>query len=229
MNRYLISIFVIFILTIFAALWSFYQTYQYYDFGFDSLCFLSGCIVDFKEKFSGAIGILEFGASVAYIFIFAGGVYIALKNYLTSVSSSALSGHINHLTMFKDYMVDEIDKYRSLKAQKINFYCWYRLAFPKSSEGNILVSDNYRKAVNNIEASINETNESINSPKGGYGYKKHQDRMIESLKPLGIQMENLPKNNFNEVEFEIFGLIDSFNHTFTDIEFSLQRCVRDYI
>jgi len=53
--------------------------------------------------------------------------------------------------------------------------------------------------------------------------------MIEALKPLGIEMANLPRNNFNEVEFEIFELIDSFNHTFTDIECFLQKCQRDYI
>jgi len=226
---YLISVCFIFFSTIAAALWSFFETYYYYNFSFDNLCFLSGCILEFKEKFSGAIEILEFGSSVAYIFIFAGGAYIALKNYLTSVNSAALSGHINHLTMFKDYMFDEVKKYRSLKTQKINVYCWYRLAFPKSSEGKILVSDNYRKVVNGIKYSIIKTNESISSPKGEYGYRKHQDRIIEALKPLGIEMAYLPKNNFTEVEFEIFGLIDSFNHTFTDIEFSLQKCVRDYI
>lgn len=56
-----------------------FETYYYYNFSFDNLCFLSGCILEFKEKFSGAIEILEFGSSVAYIFIFAGGAYIALK------------------------------------------------------------------------------------------------------------------------------------------------------
>jgi len=157
-NRYFISIFLIFLSTIVSALWSFYETYRHYGLGFDNLCFLSGCVVEFKEQFSGVIGILEFGASVAYIFIFASGVYIALKNYLTSVNSSALSGHINHLTMFKDYMVDEIKNYGSLKAQKINVYCWYRLAFPKSSAGDISVSDNYKNSVNDIKGAINKTN-----------------------------------------------------------------------
>lgn len=229
MNRYFVSVFIIFISTVFFALWSFYETYRHYDLSFYYLCLLSECVVDFKEKFSGALGILEFGASVAYIFIFASGVYIALKNYMTSVSSSALSGHISHLTMFKDFMLDEIKNYGSLKIQRVNVYCWYRLAFPKSSEGKITISNDYKNSVNNIKSAINETNRSINSPKGGYGYKKHQDRMIEALKPLGIEMGNLPRNNFNEVEFEVFGLIDSFNHTFTDIEFFLQRCERDYI
>ncbi|GGY68754.1 retron Ec48 family effector membrane protein [Marinobacter zhanjiangensis] len=229
MNRYVWPVLGIFIITLIGAAWSFVNTYNQHDLGFDDLCFLSNCVTSFREKFSGTIEILGFGSSVAYIVIFASGVYIALNNYLTSVKSSALSGHIGHLTMFKDYMVDELKKYGALKSQKVNVYRWYRLAFPLSSKGDITVSEEYKLAVRGLCHAIQITNKSINSPKGGYGYRKHQDRMIEALKPFGIEMTNLPRNNFNDVEFEIFGLIDSFNHTFTDIDCFLQDCVREYV
>lgn len=224
-----VSISVIFGLTLLASLVSYGLTLQSLGLGVDDFCFESSCIEEFESLFSGTINIIKFGSSFAYIFIFSSGVYIALRNYQIGVKSSALSGHISHLSMFKDYMEGEIEKYGLLNIQKINVYNWYTLAFPDSSQGDISVSDKYRGVVDGVAKAIDETNRSISSPMGGFGYRKHQDRMIKALKPLGISLSYRPKNDFVDVETEIFKLIDSFNHTFTDIKLFLENCQRDYV
>ncbi|WP_100638356.1 retron Ec48 family effector membrane protein [Marinobacter salexigens] len=217
-----------FITFVFSVL-SYWQTLSNSSLSFEDFCLASQCVLNFEKTFSGTIKIMQFGAAVAWIFVFVSGVYIALKNYLTSVRSTALSGHISHLSMFKEYLEGEVVKFGMLKLKEIDVYKWYGFAFPNSSKGDISVSKKYLYAVSEILSVIEETNLSIKSPKGGYGYRKHQDRVKRALAPFGIDMPYLPKNNFNDVEIQIFNLIDSVNHTFTDLSDVISDCDRDYV
>ncbi|WP_444913667.1 retron Ec48 family effector membrane protein [Microbulbifer sp. TRSA007] len=192
-------------------------------------CLKSDCIIYFEKMFSGTIQLLKFGTSSIWIFVFIMGVYIALNNYLTSVKATALSGHINNLTMFKNFVEEEIEKYDLLKKKSFDVFKWYRSAFPNSTNGDIAVSKEYKGHINKIIKAIKTTNESISSPKGKYGYRKHQDRIIEAMNPIGIEVPYLPQNDFHEVESELLKLIDSVNHTFTEETTSLSKENRAYI
>lgn len=229
MRKFIGIISAIFILTFFASAVSYWRTISNSSLNLDDICMTSRCIINFYEMFSGTFKIMQFGGALAWIFVFVSGVYIALKNYLISVKSTALSSHISHLSMFKEYLEGEVQKYDMLKLKKINIYDWYRLAFPYSSKGDISVSNEYSSVIGEIVSAIEETNKSINSAKGGYGYRKHQDRIKDVFNPLGIDITYLPKNDFHEIELQVLKLIDSVNHTFTDINRILSEHNREYV
>lgn len=229
MKFFIVTLIFIITATLFFAILSLIFTASDAGLNLSRLCITSACINNFDNYFSGSIKILKFGISAIWIFVLISGVYIALQNYLTSVKSSALSGHISHITMFKDYIDDEIKKLDSLQSQKINIFIWYRLAFPLSSAGNVEISENYKYAMENIIQAVTETNNSINSPKGEFGYKIHQERIINAMKCLGIDLSFMRKNEFNEVENDLFKLIDSVNQTFSSSTNKLLELKRDYI
>lgn len=208
---------------------SFWVTASKNNLSIDQLCLHSNCIINFKKIFSGTFEILGFGISAIWIFVLVSGVYIALKNYLTSVKSTALSSHISHLTMFKDYIEEEISKLDTLKSKRINIFVWYSLAFPNSRDGDIEVSTAYSSAIDKICDAVEHTNDSINSPKGEYGYRKHQERLISTVSSLGIKLSFLPKNDFHNVENDLFLLIDSVNQTFSNSTQKLSNIKRDYL
>ncbi|MGI2854840.1 retron Ec48 family effector membrane protein [Shewanella algae] len=208
---------------------SFDATYKKLNLSMNDWCLTSKCIIEFSENFNGTLKILEFGAGAISITVVVLGFTVALNSYLISVKSTSLTSHVSNLNLFKNYLESEMSKFGLLNSSKIDIFIWYKAAFPKSSQGNISVSEYYESLVLNIITSIESTNESISTPKGGYGYRKHQDRMIESLKPLGINISYLPKNDFIKIEEQILALIDSVNRTFTDLNIRLSETKRSYI
>lgn len=229
MKEFIAAIVSIILVTILSTLLSFIFTYNNLNLSHENWCFTSKCINDFEKAFSGPIKILKFGTSSVWIFVLVSGVYIALKNYLTSVKATSLSGHISHLTMFKDYLDDEIKNYELLKLQKIDIFIWYKKAFPCSSMGDISVPPSYIMNIKAIADAVTETNSTINSPKGNFGYRKHQDRLKAAFSVIGIEVSYMPRNAFHDVEAELFKLIDSINHTFTEVDISLSSLDRAYI
>jgi hypothetical protein len=206
-----------------------YETSIENSLSYSDLCFSSKCFNDFEVMYSGAILVLKFCVSLVWIYVLVSGVYIALKNYLMSVRTSALSSHVSHITMFKNYVEDEVGRIDGLRNKKINVFVWYQLAFPLSPSGDVSISEEYDKTINIINSAVNDTNESMTSPKGRYSYKIHQDRMIKAVKPLGISLDRLPRNDFYRVEEEIFELIDSVNQTFSKDSTVLSNLTRSYI
>lgn len=195
----------------------------------DNLCLKSDCIVNFEQNFPGTLQLLRFGMSLIWIFVLVSGVSIALNNYLVSVRSSALSSHISHMAMFKNYVDDELMKFDTLGAKRINVFVWYSLAFPHSRDGDIKVSSSYLNTIKDIDNKIHETNNLISLPKGEYGYRKHQERMISVISQIGVDLKFMPRNDFYNVELELFMLIDSVNQTFSGDATRLTDTRRSYV
>ncbi len=228
MNLFIVLLVLFVLVTTVLFIISFSLIYFDQSFVYTRFCLDNQCIKNFEEAFEGPIKIIKNGMSFISWFSVVSGVVIALKTYVASVKAAALSGHVSHLTMFKNYLNDEMEKYELLNKQKIDIFKWYNLAFPDSSNGIIKESKEYFDFINKFSDTINETNNKINSPKGEFGYKEHQKRVMERLKLIGIDLSFLPKNNFHDTELEIFCLIDSVNQTFTKIELKLCDIDRSY-
>jgi hypothetical protein len=187
-----------------------------------SVCFTSGCIEEFSKIFSGAIAILTNG--IAFIAICAAifGSKIALDNYSVSVKSSALSGHINHLRLFQDYIETESSKFGIENTASVDTFFWYRTMFPGSKLGDVSVSRDYEKLVDGVGVEADFSSKSLSAPNVNEKYTftngDHQRRIISSLKKIGITLSRKPPKDFGEIENNTFLLIDSVNSTFSVVE-----------
>jgi hypothetical protein len=216
------------VLTLALTLISYCTTYKNQELKHSDFCMQSLCIENFEKIFSGSIKIFRSGMYITTALTIILTSYIALKNYKISVQMSSLSSYVGHSNLFKDFLESEIEKRNQLKLSNVNIHYWYRHMFPNAKNGELATSEEYKITIKGITSSIIKTNNSINTPKGGYGYRKHQDRMVLAFKKLGIKIGPLPKNDFNLIETQIFDLIDTVNLTFTDIREEISAHKRDY-
>lgn len=181
-----------------------------------NFCLSSQCIRNFAFIFSGPISIIKAGVFLIGAFVSISGVYIALKNYIVSVSSSALTGYVNHLNLFRSFITDEIEVKTHITRMGVDPFSWHLAMFPQASFGDINIYPSYNNLIETIIKEIEYTSSSITKPTSQirYDYKDHQTRIIKALSPLGISVSRMPKNNFFEAETQILDLIDSVNRTF---------------
>lgn len=183
----------------------------------------------FYKKIQGSISIITSAVWAITSIITVTGIIVALKTYNLNIKNNAITNHISHFEMFRDYINSEIDKRDMLNASKINIFCFYNLMFPKSRDGELELSDTYQDFILSVKEIIEDANSSITTETGNYEYKKHQRAMIEKLSDVGITLSNGPKNSFIIVEAEIFSFIDNINSAFSSVELhKLSRIKRDY-
>jgi hypothetical protein len=163
---------------------------------------------------------------VASVSIF--GIYHALNNYLSSIDASRSNIHLSHLNTFKHYLISELEAHDGLKIKSFNTFKWYNMAFPESRDGNLDIGDDYKEWIDEINDKIQISNDIVNgtNPKG-FDYKEHQSRIILVLTKIGIKLPRLPRNDFYELEGEIFYLINKVNQEFCFIAKHIFK--RDYI
>jgi hypothetical protein len=186
-----------------------------------SFCLKNECIETAIVLFSASIkilkGLLIVVTSVATI----GGIFLALKSYINTYNSSILHNHISHLSLFKDFILGELEKRDKLHISSFDIFKWYNLIYNESKSGSMNISAKYISAINSINAAIDSSNQKASkATNGSYLYKKHQNTLINVMLPLGIEMSSLPRNNFYEVETQLIALISVINIEFcsnTDI------------
>nr|WP_282561626.1 retron Ec48 family effector membrane protein [Providencia sp. 21OH12SH02B-Prov] len=183
----------------------------------------------FYKKIQGSTSIITSAVWAITSIVTVSGIIVALKTYNLNIKNNAITNHISHFEMFRDYINSEIDKRDMLNAGKINVFCFYNLMFPNSRDGNLELSDTYQKFISSIKGIIEDANSSITTETGNYEYKRHQRAMIEKLSEVGIILSNGPKNNFIIVETEIFSFIDNINSAFSSVKLDeLSKIKRDY-
>nr|WP_282564503.1 retron Ec48 family effector membrane protein [Providencia alcalifaciens] len=183
----------------------------------------------FYKKIQGSTSIITSAVWAITSIVTVSGIIVALKTYNLNIKNNAITNHISHFEMFRDYINSEIDKRDMLNAGKINVFCFYNLMFPNSRDGDLELSDTYQKFISSIKGIIEDANSSITTETGNYEYKRHQRAMIEKLSEVGIILSNGPKNNFIIVETEIFSFIDNINSAFSSVKLDeLSKIKRDY-
>ena len=136
--------------------------------------------------------------------------------YLATVSSSILTNHIAHFAIFKDCVDGEIKKRSSVNESSVDILSWYNSVFPRSRVGEITVSNSYVSWVNELNRIIGNSNSKMTSPAdGSFRYTDHQTKITKHLAKIGIALDRYPRNDFFEIEGQVFLLIDSINESFS--------------
>lgn len=193
-----------------------------------SFCISFQCIDTVFVAIASVISLIELLIKILVASVTIFGVYHALNNYLSSIDASRSNIHLTHLNTFKHYLISEVEAHDRLKIKSFNTFKWYNIAFPLSSKGKLDIGNDYKNWIDDLNSQVENSNNMINgtTPKG-FDYKEHQTRIILVLTKVGIKLPRLPRNDFYELEGEIFHLINKINQEYCFLNKNIFK--RDYI
>ncbi|HIH5816567.1 TPA: retron Ec48 family effector membrane protein [Escherichia coli] len=180
-----------------------------------SFCFNNTCISNFTKGYSQSILILQATFILLGLVASIGGIVVALLGYTNSVSVSALGNHISHFKIFQEYLSYEINKRDRLSASSFDIFKWYNIIFNKSHSGSTSISQDYCNLIVKLNSAISDSNTACSLAKSGsFSYVRHQNNITNLLRNFGIIHPRLPRNDYYEVEDQVFELIDNMNREF---------------
>lgn len=193
----------------------FYFLLKYFEGGYLNLklCFSFSCLSYFFSEFEGLVDIFKFYLETLFYIISMVSLYVAINHYVRANISSNMATHIGNANTFKDYIEMDIKKSGIIGLSSIDCLKWYNFVYPDSRGGNLEVSQYYKDKIREINNIIKHSNSEVR-----FDYKRHQTEIIASLNEIGIEVGRSPRNNFNEVERYIFGLIKKVNKDFCFID-----------
>lgn len=179
------------------------------------LCFSNECVQFFlgktEQSFAIAKATLDLGVAVATI----GGIFVALLSYFSSASNAALTNHIEHLKVFREYLESEIGKRDRLSLPLIDGLYLYGVIFTQSRSGKTTVSDEYLSFIKKLNCIIDESNQRcVQGTPGGFSYNDHQRRVRDHLIAAGVTIYVAPRNDYFETEGQLFSLLDRIGQSF---------------
>jgi len=178
-------------------------------------CFSSACVKNAVEYYSGALLIFKETLNLLVMVATIGGIIVALLSYLNTSGATALSNHISHFSVFQSYIVNEISKRDRISPASVDTLFWYNVIFSNSRSGRTTISPSYIDAVNQLNGEIIFSNNQATSVANGtFRYKPHQERVIQALQAFGIKLTHQPRNDFYEIEMQVFSLIMCVNSSF---------------
>jgi len=180
-----------------------------------SLCLENDCLKYFLAQIDQSVQIASGTLQLLVGLSTIGGIFVALVTYLNNVDSSALSNHLSHIEVFTGHVYREVSKHPRISATSIDPLLLYNLMFAGSLRGSISISRSYLDALSRVNHEIDESNRICRSgTPGTFRYIDHQSRMRSALHELGITVERLPRNDFFEVERDIFDFLTKIHKSF---------------
>jgi hypothetical protein len=178
-------------------------------------CFTSDCVDQAAEYFSGPMSIIKETINLLVAIATIGGIIVALMSYITSVGTTALSNHISHFSIFQNYLNNEIARRDRISPTSIDTLFWYNAIFSDSRFGQTSISLEYIELVKSLNTQISQSNDQAKKTEtDSFRYKPHQARLIQTLRSFGIQLTHQPRNDFYEIEGQVFSLISCVNKSF---------------
>lgn len=180
-----------------------------------SFCISNNCLDNYYnfnkyslDFFVSSITILSYLATAI-------GIAVAIMTFVNTKDTNALNSHISHFKIFTDYVDFEVRNKDLIDMSNINIFTWYNLIFANSIDGSVEVSKEYADAIDKINQQIEVTNnQSTKASKGPFRYDEHQSRIIKALRPIGINIQRAPKNDFIIIEKDVLSLIQTINMSF---------------
>ncbi|HCH49632.1 MAG TPA: hypothetical protein DEV59_02870 [Proteus sp.] len=209
--------------------YSLYKTVSEQNLNKFDFCLESRCINFLTKEITGVIALAQFFGWLITLIAVIGGAMIALRTYVSGVENSNITNHIAHFSLFRDFVSSEISKRKRISPDTVDIHKWYSIIFPNSKNGSLKYNSKYMDFLNGISNVILGANYQIDNLKGDYKYKVHQEKMIDSMKNIGITLSRGPKNIFTEIEPEVFQLIDSVNVAFIENDILLNSIERKYM
>lgn len=195
-----------------------------------SLCISNKCLESFYTSYEYSLLTLKATFDTLVAFSTIGGIVVALLSYLNTASTAALSNHIAHYSIFQNYVANEISRRSRVSASSVDNLVWYNYIFSTSRSGKTNVSKEYVKFIKELNELISESNKSAEKAiDGSFRYKPHQEKIIAHLEKSGLELSYLPRNDFFEIEGQIFSLIDRVNQSFCYTQDIPQLTKRKYI
>lgn len=199
---------------------------QLYRGGF---CLTADCVAFLAHAVSPALEVakatLDVGVAIATI----GGIFVALLSYISSASTAALTNHLEHLKVFTEYIEAELTKRDRLSRSNFDILLLYSKIFSQSRIGKTTVSEDYKEFILGLNRIIEESNERCSSgTPGGFSYNGHQRLVRDHLKPLGITVVNAPRNDYFEMESQLFSLLHRVSQSFCPAGLLPAICERKY-
>ncbi|EGQ9819862.1 retron Ec48 family effector membrane protein [Vibrio parahaemolyticus] len=202
---------IITVVTIISVIYTGYKN-AYFELSF---CIDDTCLSRAKSYYGNIIAFYTGSVEVLAAIATSLGIIVAAKTFKNTADTNAFNSHISHFKTFSDYLSFEVSKKDKVKLSAINVFDWFNLIFEDSISGSIDVSDNYFKALKDIENEIEKTNKKATTASNGpFRHAEHQQRMRPVFKALGIEIEHYPKNDYWIIEDELISLIDSINQAF---------------
>lgn len=194
--------------------WDIYDINSFYD---KSFCISHKCLKSFGLSFNDAIEFLGLSLKLLLTSVTIFSIYYALKNYISATNAAKTTIHLTNLNTFKDYLTSESKFENVFNIRKIDILKWYNIIYPDSRIGELYVSENYKSKIQKVNALIDESNACFSGDSEEirfFDYKKHQTKMINALKTIGITLSRAPRNNFTDTEKSVFDLINKVNKEF---------------
>jgi hypothetical protein len=178
-------------------------------------CFSSSCLEHFFNETNQVYVIIKATLDSAVAIATIGGIFVALLSYFATASNYALTNHIEHLKVFTEYLDTEIKKRDRLSPPLIDTLYFYCSIFTQSRSGKTTVSDTYEKFINELNAIIHESNQRcVAGTPGGFSYNDHQRKIRDHLASIGITVHIAPRNDYLEMEGQLFSLLHRVNQSF---------------
>lgn len=180
-----------------------------------SLCLRDECIEYWTKTNEYSLAVAKATSDFVVALATAGGIVVALMTYVSNVSNSALANHINHYAIFQTYVINEVSKRDRVSPSSVDIFLWYNTIFMESRLGLMTVSKKYNKFTSDLNDRIALSNEKAkHAIDGSYRYTDHQVRIKDKLIEIGISISSQPRNDFYEIEDQVFSLIGAVNQSF---------------
>jgi hypothetical protein len=179
------------------------------------LCFTSECTKSLLTTLDPALTIGKATVDITVAAATIGGIFVALLSYLSASNNAALTNHIEHLKVFVEYIEAEISKRERLARTQFDTLLLYGTIFSQSRSGRTAVSEEYRSFIIRLNELIAESNDRCTTgTPGGFSYNDHQRRIRDHLAVVGITIFTAPRNDYLEMESQLFSLIQRLNQSF---------------
>jgi hypothetical protein len=192
-------------------------------------CYDLSCFFYFISTFKGYQKIIEFYLSFIVSIVTVLSLIVATCHYVSTNKSSNAMLHLESISTFSSYLEKIFHSYKILNFNNVDSLKWYNEIFPKSFEGDRIISDDYIDKIDAINKIINDSNQfSSDSPYARFNHQEHQKNMIRALKDIGINMSSAPRGQFFESEELVLGLVSRVNKEFCGNKIGLKISKREY-
>ncbi|MCU7994115.1 retron Ec48 family effector membrane protein [Shewanella glacialipiscicola] len=191
-----------------------------------NLCFAAKCFSTLFNSLAGTMELIDFLIKIVVAIVTVYGVYFALINYINSIQTSKTNIHLTHMSTFKEYILFELDGSKQLNKESFDVFKWYNFIFSNSRGGSIDVSNDYISMIKSLNNEIKLSNNTFRTR--DFPYIKHQKRIISQLGKIGIKLSLMPRNDFYEVEKQLFNLIEKVNEEYCSMKGEGKLFKRNY-
>lgn len=178
------------------------------------LCFSESCLETLAATIPNFLELNKWIVTTSAIVIAARSLALSYKSFEVSRKNSIFNNHMSNKRFFSEHVNIELSRCSYLTSESIDINTFYSFIFPDSSNGSYIPSEEYASALLDLRSYLIRTS-NRQKAKEHFNYRAHQATISNKLKPLGFEINSLPKKDFYLIESDLFKLIDSMTKLVT--------------